>query len=172
MTQQIEARPSSDLVVRAANLARNSTLRSINLRRLNVEMFSEPPDEGIDATVETEFSQEHELRRKEDENELDVQVNLSVRLSHGGEGLLRISCTFKLQYSLPANMPEAAAADVPAFAATNCMVHVWPYYRELVQSTAWRMGLPPFPLPLFRVTGSPPKKSEAPIGPPGPVPST
>lgn len=31
------------------------------------------------------------------------------------------------------------------------MMNVWPYWRELVHSMTIRMGLPPFPVPLYNV---------------------
>jgi preprotein translocase subunit SecB len=33
----------------------------------------------------------------------------------------------------------------------NGVFHVWPYWREMVQNTLARMGLPPLILPVFRV---------------------
>lgn len=37
-----------------------------------------------------------------------------------------------------------------AFADLNAMYNVWPYWREFVQSTMTRMGLPPYTLPVFQ----------------------
>jgi hypothetical protein len=43
-------------------------------------------------------------------------------------------------------------ANVQAFAQMNGLLHIWPYWREFVQSSAQRLGLPPITLPVVRPT--------------------
>jgi hypothetical protein len=38
------------------------------------------------------------------------------------------------------------------FAASNGVFNAWPYWREFVQNTVGRMGLPPLTIPVFRIT--------------------
>lgn len=40
--------------------------------------------------------------------------------------------------------------NLAAFAQTNGIYNAWPYWREFVQSTTVRMGLPPVTAPVFR----------------------
>lgn len=65
--------------------------------------------------------------------------------------VLRIEATFELVYSVPPR-PRPKADEVNAFCKTNAMFNSWPYWREFVQGTVARMGLPPLTLPFFRVT--------------------
>ena len=37
------------------------------------------------------------------------------------------------------------------FGNANALYHVWPYWRELIQSTCARFGLPPMVLPMYQV---------------------
>jgi preprotein translocase subunit SecB len=142
---------------RAAGLARNSHLLAINLRDLQASLVSEPEiDDEVDA-LRPSYKIEHSLRRGTEEQPSALQVKIQFDLVAGTEELKRVLFTlravFVAEYILNPGMPDAAAEGVPAFAASNSMVHIWPYYREIVQSVTWRMGLPPFPLPLFRVSG-------------------
>ena len=65
------------------------------------------------------------------------------------EPLVSIETSFELQYRLPEGFrvdPDA----LTTFAQTNGIYNAWPYWREFVQSTFARMGLPPVVLPLLR----------------------
>lgn len=63
---------------------------------------------------------------------------------------LAIRASFALAYGLP---PSADFEDsrLRAFAMTNGVYNAWPYWREYVQSTTTRMGLPPIIVPVFRL---------------------
>lgn len=63
--------------------------------------------------------------------------------------LLHLRATAELVY---ARRPETkvADADVEAFASINVPFNAWPYWREFTQTSLARLGLPVFPLPLFR----------------------
>lgn len=61
-----------------------------------------------------------------------------------------VHCTFELKYALPEGF-SASSDELAAFAETNGVFNAWPYFREFLQSSMARMGLPPLYLPLFRV---------------------
>ncbi len=66
-----------------------------------------------------------------------------------GEPLVSIETSFELQYRLPEGF-HVDPQTLTTFAETNGLYNVWPYWREFVQSTFVRMGLPPLVLPLLR----------------------
>ena len=74
--------------------------------------------------------------------------------------LLEIDCRFGLEYGAP-GAGDFEAANLEAFANTNGVFNAWPYWRELVQNTAARMGVPGIVLPVFRLGGS--EKPSAPV---------
>ena len=63
--------------------------------------------------------------------------------------LVSIETSFELQYSLPEKF-HTDPETLTTFAETNGLYNAWPYWREFVQSTFARMGLPPVVLPLLR----------------------
>lgn len=87
----------------------------------------------------------------------DTAKKSQVRSKKGsspGADIVRIACAFRLAYSfnVKAGPPEALREELfTAFANVNGIFNAWPYIRELVQTTATRMGLPPLVLPVYRV---------------------
>ena len=65
------------------------------------------------------------------------------------EPLVSIEASFELQYRLPEEF-RVDPDTLTTFAETNGIYNAWPYWREFVQSTLSRMGLPPVVLPLLR----------------------
>lgn len=67
-----------------------------------------------------------------------------------GDTKLAVRCVLELRYKLPSGL-EPSQETLNEFARTNGLFNAWPYCRELVQSTAARMALPPVTIPLLRV---------------------
>lgn len=65
------------------------------------------------------------------------------------EPALSIDCTFILAYTA-SELETLSEAEVRAFAEINGVFNAWPYWREFVQNTAARMGLPRLVVPVFR----------------------
>jgi hypothetical protein len=63
---------------------------------------------------------------------------------------LSIEASFVLVYVL-ASVKEFDKSAIRAFAATNGVLNAWSYWREFVQNTTARMGLPPIAVPLLRL---------------------
>jgi hypothetical protein len=63
-----------------------------------------------------------------------------------GEVLVTFVAEYRLKDSDPVDM-EAMSA----FAQTNAMYHIWPYWRELAQTAFHRMRFPEIVLPMFTV---------------------
>ena len=87
-------------------------------------------------------------------HELDVAVSLFVSAkaddSASGVDVFRIESVFHLRYTLSGDeVPNESQLE--AFAKLNGIYNVWPYWREYVQSSSARMGLPPVVLPVLTV---------------------
>jgi len=63
--------------------------------------------------------------------------------------LLRIEATFMLQYRVP-SFAGIRKGNIDAFGEVNGMYNAWPFWREFVQTTTVRMGLPPLTMPVYR----------------------
>jgi preprotein translocase subunit SecB len=64
--------------------------------------------------------------------------------------LLNIEANFRLKYELK-NKKAFSKKDLDEFAAVNGVYNVWPYWREFVQNTVARMGLPLLTVPVLKV---------------------
>ncbi len=72
---------------------------------------------------------------------------------------LEIECEFCAHYQLaPTADIEALGPALEEFGRYNLAYHVWPYWREYVQSVSVRMAIPPIPIPMYRVPA--PDRSE------------
>jgi hypothetical protein len=65
---------------------------------------------------------------------------------------LEISAIFEAEYQF-SNHVEFNEEGMSLFLNANVPHHVWPYWREYVQSTCMRMGIAPIRIPLYRVSG-------------------
>jgi preprotein translocase subunit SecB len=81
---------------------------------------------------------------------LATQVTLSLvgKYSDDREGL-RIEATYGLAYQVD-TLDGITNEHIKAFGQFIAVSDLWPYWREFVQSTVGRMGLPPLVLPLVR----------------------
>jgi hypothetical protein len=73
-----------------------------------------------------------------EENESEVLEKVEVE----------VIATFSAIYRMTEEIPEEAIEE---FARFNVGFNVWPFWREYASSTATRLGLPSFPIPLYRV---------------------
>lgn len=64
--------------------------------------------------------------------------------------MLAIAVTYLLTYRME-NVAGITKTHVKSFAETNAVFNAWPYFREYVQSTTLRMGLPPLTVPLLKL---------------------
>jgi len=62
---------------------------------------------------------------------------------------LAVSSQFQLIYE-SSEQVDATTIDLEAFGHYTALFNVWPFWREFVQSTVVRMGLPPLTVPLFK----------------------
>lgn len=61
---------------------------------------------------------------------------------------VEVIATFSAIYRVLEEIPEDAIQE---FAKFNVGYNVWPFWREYASSTATRLGLPSFPIPLYRI---------------------
>jgi len=66
----------------------------------------------------------------------------------GDQAPLLIEATFVLIYNLLEPI-DTTETDIQTFGQMNGLLNIWPYWRELVQSSTSRMGLPPIRVPLL-----------------------
>jgi len=79
-----------------------------------------------------------------------ITYDLGVQGFQGDILIIDVGARIEALYSVPKDK-SFGDAQMKAFARSNGMLNVWPYWREYVQTATQRAGLAPLTLPLFRV---------------------
>lgn len=129
-------------------VARQVQIESVNLVELVCRNnASSDSEQKLEVSVEAETSTVYDSA--EEKLVVNAKCVMDAR-PDGGEIAVRIAATFAVVYRLPVS-DEFTQDYYNAFAEINGLFNLWPYWRELVQSTTMRMGLPPLTLPVRRV---------------------
>ena len=72
--------------------------------------------------------------------------------------VILIDASFLLAYKIE-NFEGLTQKGFDQFANLNGIYNAWPYWREFVQNTVTRMGLPSLTIPVFRIVQSTAKKN-------------
>jgi hypothetical protein len=83
--------------------------------------------------------------------EFTVMADLRFQVVPEGstDPLFTLSAQFVVSYTLPPGF-QCPPDALQAFAGSNGVFNVWPFFREIVHSTMARMMIRPVSLPLFR----------------------
>lgn len=119
--------------------------------------ISAPPK----AEVEAEFGHKSAVAGKPDKDGLFlVRTDFTFAVKEGGgQTPVSITATFELHYRLPVEL-KPTSSELDEFGNANAVFNAWPYWREYLQSSLVRMGLPPFTLPVFRLQARKPSKKK------------
>ena len=125
-------------------------IEGVRLVEANAETkVRSPADTGA---VDLLVNRTAEISERQDNGTFFVVAKIETQLvaEHAKEEpLVSVETSFELQYRLPEGF-RADPDTLTTFAETNGIYNAWPYWREFVQSTFARMGLPPVVLPLLR----------------------
>ena len=115
--------------------------RSVHPTEIGEESYVKPSHE---ATVVKEPGESEPL-------EIEVAFRLEVsNASDQREFQAEIRAKFGLSYQIPAD-EEFTTEELEAFAGINAVFNAWPYWREWVQTSLSRMGMPVMTVPVFRI---------------------
>jgi preprotein translocase subunit SecB len=123
-------------------------LIQVRLVRLNVETTASFPIKPSGTSVELEVTDEASYTPVDGGFEAFHRYSLLVTdAQQPSEPLGRIEAEFGLRF---ASVQPISQPYFEIFRHINLPVNTWPYWRELVQSMAARMGWPPVTLPLLK----------------------
>ncbi len=149
MTQK----PQKNPIQMAGEVARHVELEMVALRSWSANFVGEGvPSFSDQLEGQTEHNQKFCLDRTT--KLLDVIVDFSTAAREPepkGAERFRVTCQLILRYSMQ-TIPDLNEEHFVQFAQLNAIMNAWPYFRELVQNSTSRMGLPPVVMPLFRVS--------------------
>jgi hypothetical protein len=82
-----------------------------------------------------------------------LYFDLKILGTRGNAPVLEIAGKIEALYEL-SDEEKPTPEQIKAFAKSNGMLNIWPYWREYIQSATQRVGFAPLTLPLFRVVHS------------------
>lgn len=148
---------SSRKKISAENLFDFLSLRNVRLLSIDakVQLVSDelPPKPTVSLEAGAGISPDNQLH-----------VNSSLGVAAGSpdadSSYFGINAIYQCVYSVEGIDPQqiAEASEVNEALVSNGVFVAWPYFRDLVQSTTTRMGLPPVVIPVFS-TGRPVKNA-------------
>ena len=110
------------------------------------------PDEVAEA-IDARLSHAHSIVEAEDKEKLLVRVTFRCQVQKEDNEKAEqaeIFGVFELSYRIPGK--ESFSSDeLEEFAQVNAVFNAWPYWREYVQASLVRMGMPIIMIPVFRV---------------------
>jgi len=137
-----EKQPS--LLEQATALAPWMHIRQIRLSKSSVE--SNPTNDTATLQLQHSFDATSTLDREREI--LTVRASLTVSAAT----CLRVDADFILEYAVDKSALDVADKCGNAFGKMTGIYNAWPYWREYVQTTVSRFGLPPLTLPLVTAT--------------------
>lgn len=98
--------------------------------------------------AEATVNKSGEYSINEDMRRFRFLENLKVEMIHNETSaqIFSMTCTMLLVYESPI---EVSSEMIELFADRNLQLHSWPFFREFLQNTVTRMGIPPITLPLL-----------------------
>jgi preprotein translocase subunit SecB len=128
-----------------------SLIACANLRSIRFVKFAVQVDlpQGA-AAEEVELSTSGRSSGTAHEGGMNLTFDLKVQGKKDENTIISIAGRLLAEYDLP-DEEHPSPEQMKAFAKTNGMVNIWPYWREFVQASTLRAGLPPLTMPLFRV---------------------
>jgi len=139
-------------------------LRDIHPVGILARLTGDPPIRGGPIILEVKSTIRH--RWSSPPNRFDVLGRFALNARSGrSESKTRAKNFVLLRYEIVASYqvrsePAPATRSAPSFldeavldifSNTNGMIHLWPYFRTYVSSVLGVLGLPPFPLPVWRL---------------------
>lgn len=154
--------PAGDEYARAALFARSAQLNDVMLRALDASLGVDRNEALRMLPWQAELTHEAKFFHDIPKKILCVEAMLTatVRAEAGKpRQVLSVRTILALEYTISGDSPtDDLEASLGAFARINGIYNAWPYFREVVQSTVSRMGLPPLVIPVYRVP-SPSRRS-------------
>lgn len=133
-------------------LARSADLKNIRVVEFTARLMEQPPDDSPVASVSSK------VRTAELPGGFVVEGAFTLEAGpesgEGGGSFLELKYRVGAVYELRGEaLPTAEVLD--AFAETNGMIHLWPYFRAYVQQACAQLAIMPIVLPPFRIKPEP-----------------
>jgi preprotein translocase subunit SecB len=149
MAEQSQVKPPLDLAVEVAQRIEIESIRllSASASQQPQVVTEKPPDIEMEVAAQAAMNPQQQ--------KIAVRAKFTLIGRYPGQTQepppLLIVAEFELVYAL-ATLEGLGEAHFRAFGEINGVYNAWPYWREFVQSTLVRMGLPSLTIPVYRPT--------------------
>jgi hypothetical protein len=132
--------------------AAKALIACVELRSVRFTRFSFTSNLGArtDPEGNIEVSSSSRSTQTIDSGFLKITYDLGIQGHQEDVLIMNIGARIEVLYAVPEEQ-SFNDSQMKAFARSNGMLNVWPYWREYVQSSTQRAGLASLTLPLFRV---------------------
>lgn len=133
-----------------AQITPHVEIEDVRLLRLSAKVYA---NGDADAGRKVRLQLSTSSRCSQVGTKLAAEVRFGVRGVQEQDATKRVvdlSAVLELSYRLSKEV-ELTPQQLRAFGKVNALYNAWPYWRELVQTTVARMGLPRLIVPVFRV---------------------
>lgn len=151
---QEKARPQSESKAKlSAKVSARVEIEEVSLLSADVRRS----DEFKPGKTQVEFQPEIAYRLDKANSRISLKIRFVLTLSNRDRNektyeALKFDVVFVLTYKL-SSLGGLTRSHFSAFGELNGVFNVWPYWREFVQSTTTRMGLPPLMVPSLKLFG-------------------
>jgi preprotein translocase subunit SecB len=149
-TEGLTSTPSGGPASAVPRIARGSDLYDVRTIATFARLHEEAPEIGVPLTCALDIN----LQSQIDQGEFRIIGKFA--LSAHEEGKTRHQSFFSARlhvvayYRLHAG-EQILQEELEAFAHSNGMIHLWPYFRSFVQQSCGQFAIPPIVLAPFRV---------------------
>lgn len=139
-----------EIIKLAEKLAKNLSLSKIHMREASCTRTLERVDPSKN---EISIGVKSGLLEPDKENILPFNVVFTVKATEkdSGQDTFQVEVEFCVIYQSKEGV-KPQDNELEAFGITNVVFNAWPYAREYVQNTLTRMDLPPFVMPLLKIS--------------------
>ena len=109
---------------------------------------------AADAALEVRFSQEVETQVNRKDNLVIVIPKFTMEASTAEGETQEVAVLIEAEFLLLYKIKDCGGLTkdhFDSFGRINGVYNAWPYWREFVQNTIARMGLPAFTIPVYRI---------------------
>lgn len=132
----------------AGMVAQRVQINAVNLVSASLTSAVDP----VEPPTNISLSQAHRATyvRENDAVVVNIEFRLTGLETDEEKQIIELECTFRLLYDLTEESDHLPEESFAQFAKLNGPYNAWPYWRELVQTVAGRVGLGAMVIPVFR----------------------
>lgn len=150
----------------AKQISKHVELQLVSLRRADISAHFDPFEMPPELRLTQGYRCSHDASAHSEHGRISISVDLTFAAqwpdqTDDGVDAVSIAATFLLVYSIDQSIVLEHEC-LEHFANTNGPYNVWPYWRELVQTAASRVGLGGVTVPVFRPVAFELQSQEAP----------